>query len=103
MERTFWAYYAKVLLDADRFTAAARDALSKYCVSLAVVADLRQQLLDASDPAAQRDTRRELRQWLALTRLIESDLVFAPAAALRAPAPEPSLDADPFTDFEPIN
>ena len=97
----FWTYYVQVLVDADRFTAAARDALSKYCTALAVVADLRQQLA-SPDSAARRDARRELRQWVALTRLIESDLLFAPAAALRVPAPEPTND-DPFTGFDTIN
>jgi hypothetical protein len=101
-ERAYWSFYAAALVEARRFTPTCRDALAKYCVALAVIAELRQALVSRrrADRTARRETLRELRQWLLAARLIENDLLLSPAAALRAPQPAPHPAPDPFTRYD---
>lgn len=98
-ELRYWKHYAPVLRASRRFTPASRDCLAKYCTVLAVVAELRATLVDP-DPAARRDARKELRQWLLVGRLYESDLTLNPASALRAPSAPASTVVDPFAKYE---
>jgi hypothetical protein len=44
-EMAFWEYYAPALLAERRLTTTTRDALAKYCTALAMVADLRRELV----------------------------------------------------------
>ena len=102
-EAECWRYYAPLLISSRRLTLEARDTLAKYCTALATVADLRKVIASrkTKDVENRLVYRRELRQWLMVSRAYESDLLLNPASAVRAPKPsgdEP--DDDPFTQFD---
>lgn len=103
-ELAFWAYYAPKLRAQRRLTLVARDVLAKYCTALAVVAELRKELAAPKiDAKEKRDARRELRQYLNVTRLYESDLILNPATAVRNPGfdvPPPVDTSTPTDEFD---
>lgn len=101
-ELGFWAYYSSALSAEGRLSLKARDCLAKYCVALAVVGALRRQLTSSKrrDIEQRSDTRKELRQWLSLSRLYENDLLLSPASSVRAPSQPPTTPEDPFEEFD---
>ena len=79
-----------------RLTLVARDCLAKYCTALAVVSELRLELADKKTDRKERTAaRRELRQYLNVTRLYESDLILNPATAVRS---KPEFELPPGVD-----
>jgi hypothetical protein len=103
-EGAFWSYYAPLLVANRRLTCEARDTLAKYCTALATVAELRQQIASRKpkDLVDRSANRKELRQWLTVSRLYETDLLLNPASAVRAPKAEtePLTPDDPFNEFD---
>ena len=100
-ETVFWNYYVGLLAAERRLTKKVRDGLAKYCTSLAIVAELRVELAAKTRTAVARraETRKELRQWLLVGRLLENDLLLNPASSARAPVPvEPEFDS--FSEFD---
>lgn len=105
VELKYWEYYAPKLKAQRRLTMLARDTLAGYCSALAVIHDLRIELAQSKTPRKDKvAARRELRQYLAIKRLYENDLLLNPATATRGkafddPPPLPGAgDSDPFDD-----
>jgi phage terminase small subunit len=102
-EAEFWQYYAPTLAAAGRLNPEVRDTLAKYCTVLTIVANLRQQLgsLAPMDAGGQSAFRKELRQWLSLSRLYETDLLLNPASSTRTPKLDTwGTEPDPFAEFD---
>ena len=93
-QRALWAYYEPQLVAEGRLPLKARDVLAKYIIALDVVARLNEMLTKALE-GDEKPVLTELRHWLMVTRLYESDLLLNPAAAIRAPK-----TADQPTDLE---
>ena len=51
------------------------------------------------EDALRAANRKELRQWLTVSRLYESDLLLNPASAVRAQLSAPDVPTDPFAEF----
>ena len=93
-QRKLWAYHAPQLVAEGRLPLKARDVLAKYCVAVDVVARLNEALTATQEDDETKPILTELRQWLMVSRLYESDLLLNPAAAVRAPAPDRSVDPE---------
>jgi hypothetical protein len=104
-QRRIWAYYAPQLVSERRLPLKARDALAKYVIALDMVAKLNRKI--RSVQAGRKNPDRhpllgELRQWLAITRLYENDLLLNPASAVRAPVTPVSPDAGEDEELDDI-
>jgi hypothetical protein len=108
LELKFWKYYAPKLKAQGRLKLLTRDVLAGYCSALAVIADIRADLaakdVDRKEKAA---ARKELRQYLAIKRMYENDLLLNPATASRIspfddppPAPDPAETAETRDEFD---
>lgn len=87
LELKFWKHYAPGLRAQRRLTILARDTLAGYCSALAIIAELRTEMADKSLTRKDRAAaRKELRQYLGIKRLYESDLLINPATAARVPS-----------------
>ena len=104
-ELAAWSYYAPLLAASGRLTAEARDALGSYCTTVAAIGQLKRAASASRKRIAGPERsaiRRELRQWIQVGRLLESDLLLSPAAAVRAPSVLPPAEAeDAFAEFDP--
>jgi hypothetical protein len=63
-------------------------------VGLNIVARLNRQIRGVVSKGDKHALLGELRAWMALTRLYESDLLLNPASSVRAPQPPPPTDAE---------
>lgn len=116
-QRPYWTYYAQRLAEEGRLTLKTRDALAGYCVALWK----RDRLLAQMHAAEFRDVtisvtvdgagsehvtaktnplNPELRQWMAICRSYENDLILNPATAVRTPVTQDDDRGDEFTEFE---
>ena len=95
-QRTLWEYFAPQLVAEGRLPLKTRDVLAKYVLAVDLVARLNATIFSVVEDGEKHPLLAELRQWLLLTRLYESDLLLNPAAAVRAPTPNqaPGLDED---------
>ena len=104
LERQYWQYYAPLMAEAGRLPARSRDALGKYCTALATIARLKVLLVSRkpADVLRRDDRRKDLRQWILGSRLIEADLMLSPSSLARSSsgpvAPTPA-SVDPFAAF----
>lgn len=106
LELKFWKHYAPGLRAQRRLTMLARDTLAGYCSALAIIAELRLEMADKSLSRKDRSAaRKELRQYLSVKRLYESDLLINPATAARVPSfddppPLPTGDGATSNEFD---
>jgi phage terminase small subunit len=101
-QKRIWSYYAPQLVAEGRLPLKARDVLAKYVVALDMVAKLNRKIRSVQSGKGRSEKHpllSELRQWLNVTRLYESDLILNPAAAVRAPHTVPA-DTGPTEDDE---
>ena len=103
-ERVYWDYFAAQIAGYGRLSAATRGVLTAYCTSQATIARLRNQIAkdghcDVSEFGTKSALLPELREWIHLARLLESDLLLSPASIMRAPQSPEALD-DPFAEFD---
>lgn len=101
-QRRIWRYYAPQLVAEGRLPMKARDALAKYVVALDIVAKLNRKIRSVLADGEKHPLLGELRQWLAITRLYETDLLLNPAASVRAPKPERPNDDDDDRELDDI-
>ncbi len=87
-QRRIWKYYAPLLVAERRLPLKARDTLAKYVVALDMIAKLNRKIRSVLRKGNRHPLLGELRSWIALTRLYESDLLLNPAASIRAPQPD---------------
>jgi hypothetical protein len=88
-QRRIWSFYAGQLLAEGRLPMKSRDVLAKYCLAIDVVARLNRKIRRLMAGGVKHPLLGELRAWLAISRLYESDLLLNPASAVRAPQPSP--------------
>lgn len=96
VQRRIWNYYAPQLVAEGRLPIKARDTLAKYCIALDIVGKLNRKIRSVLGKGGgeRHPLLPELRYWLSIARLYESDLLLNPAAAVRAPKPDAPRDAD---------
>ena len=96
VQRRIWRYYAPQLAAEGRLPLKARDTLAKYVIALDIVAKLNRKIrsVHAGKGGEKHPLLGELRHYLAITRLYESDLLLNPASAARAPKPDRPNDAE---------
>ena len=93
-QRKLWAFFAPQLVAEGRLPLKARDVLAKYVIAIDVVARLNKGLKTTVPKGNEKPILTELRQWLLVSRLYESDLLLSPAAAVRAPVPDEAVDSE---------
>lgn len=103
-EHEFWTYYAGELGSAGRLRPTTQGVLAAYCTASATIARLRRQIAaagycDVDQQGVKSALLPELRHWLNLARLLESDLLLSPASAMRAPQ-APVAQTDAFAEFD---
>ena len=93
-QRKLWAFFAPQLVAEGRLPLKARDVLAKDVIAFDVVARLNKGLKTTVPKGNEKPILTELRQWLLVLRLYESDLLLSPAAAVRAPVPDEAVDSE---------
>ncbi len=103
-ERRVWTHYATELHAAGRLTRAVQGVLASYVTALTTIARLKTQMAAPGYVDVTEDGKSpllpELRNWIGLARLLESDLLLNPAAAVRVPSVVDDAIDDEWADFD---